>query len=901
MKKITGLLICILMLQHFSANAQSFAINTDGSVADASALLDIKSINKGLLMPRMTLAQKNTISLPATGLLIYQTDGTMGLYVNNGTPAVPNWQLVLASANAWTVTGNGGTDTAVNFIGTTDNMALRFKVNNQQAGLLSNDNSLFGLGAGKNMGTATGITAIGSNALGKNFNRNNLVAVGDSALYKNSTGVTLSYQAVANSAFGYRSLLNNTVGYHNTATGYESMYNNTSGTSNTANGSGALYSNTVGYQNTAIGSYALYYNIGSLLGLGENNTAIGFMSTHYNNTGALNTGVGSYSNMYNYSGDGNTAIGYQSLLYNDADFNTSVGFYSLASNITGTRNSAFGDSADVLSSNLVNATAIGSNAAVNCSNCLVLGSTNGINHATSNVNVGIGTTKPNALLHVQKGAVLFDSTIGGTPVSGAGTRMMWIPAKAAFRAGYVNGTNWDDVNIGNSSFATGYNTKASGVSSIAMGRYDTASGDHSIALGFANTASGVVSLAMGIGSIASGYSSTSIGQNTTASGDYCTAMGQYTIASGYNSSAMGWNSIASGNVSTAMGVFTKSKSYGGFVTGPYNDSTNAASQTLPNSLNRLFQIGNGTADNARSNAMTVLQNGNIGIGELNPTSPLNFTSTLGDKIALWGNGSNHYGLGIQPSLLQLYTMDAGNDIAFGYGSSAAMTENVRFKGNGNVGIGTNNPIAKLNITGSEITPNGLGVGLQLTNTASTNSWTLRAGATGTNTPAGGFSIGDNAAYRLVITNTGNVGIGTTAPTLQLELSTNSAGKPLSSAWNITSDERLKTIDGNYTKGLKDILKLNTIMYHYKKGNLRNLPTDEQGYGFSAQEVQKIFPEAVKTGKDGYLSLDIHPILVSYINAFKEQQQLMDELKKQNEILIKRIENIEKELTQKVNR
>ena len=70
-----------------------------------------------------------------------------------------------------------------------------------------------------------------------------------------------------------------------------------------------------------------------------------------------------------------------------------------------------------------------------------------------------------------------------------------------------------------------------------------------------------------------------------------------------------------------------------------------------------------------------------------------------------------------------------------------------------------------------------------------------------------------------------------------------------------------------------------------------MPTDEQGYGFSAQEVQKIFPEAVKTGKDGYLSLDIHPILVSYINAFKDQQQQIDELKKQNEILIKRMENL----------
>jgi hypothetical protein len=100
------------------------------------------------------------------------------------------------------------------------------------------------------------------------------------------------------------------------------------------------------------------------------------------------------------------------------------------------------------------------------------------------------------------------------------------------------------------------------------------------------------------------------------------------------------------------------------------------------------------------------------------------------------------------------------------------------------------------------------------------------------------------------------------------------------------------MDGAYTKGLADILKLNTIMYHYKKGNARNLPTDEQGYGFSAQEVQKIYPEAVKRGKDGLLSLDIHPILVSYINAFKEQQEIINKQQKTIDNLVKRMEKLE---------
>jgi chaperonin cofactor prefoldin len=156
---------------------------------------------------------------------------------------------------------------------------------------------------------------------------------------------------------------------------------------------------------------------------------------------------------------------------------------------------------------------------------------------------------------------------------------------------------------------------------------------------------------------------------------------------------------------------------------------------------------------------------------------------------------------------------------------------------------------------------------------------------------------------LVVRNDGRVGIGISGPTHQLTLSTNSAAKPTSSSWTISSDARLKTVDGNYTRGLADVLKLNTVKYHYIKGNARNLPTEEQGYGFVAQELQQVYPEAVKQNEDGYLSVDFHPVLVSYINAIKElntkverlekENDKLELLEKQNELLIKRIEALEK--------
>jgi hypothetical protein len=71
-----------------------------------------------------------------------------------------------------------------------------------------------------------------------------------------------------------------------------------------------------------------------------------------------------------------------------------------------------------------------------------------------------------------------------------------------------------------------------------------------------------------------------------------------------------------------------------------------------------------------------------------------------------------------------------------------------------------------------------------------------------------------------------------------------------------------------------------VRYHYKEGNARKLPTTEVGYGFVAQELQAVFPEAVKQNEDGYLSIDMHPVLVSYVNAIQEQQAQISKLQEE---------------------
>lgn len=66
-------------------NAQSVGINSTGNAPDASAMLDVSSTNSGILVPRMTLGQRNAISSPATGLMIFQTDNTPGFYYYSGS------------------------------------------------------------------------------------------------------------------------------------------------------------------------------------------------------------------------------------------------------------------------------------------------------------------------------------------------------------------------------------------------------------------------------------------------------------------------------------------------------------------------------------------------------------------------------------------------------------------------------------------------------------------------------------------------------------------------------------------------------------------------------------------------------------------------------------------------
>jgi len=302
--------------------------------------------------------------------------------------------------NAWLTTGNAGLNNANNFIGTTDDVALMFRINNKHAGRLGTSNNItsFGVGALATNAGAGG-TAFGVNALTVNTGGNN-TAFGYNTLAANTSGTN-------NTAVGYQALTENT-GASNTAVGNLALTANTTGTGNIALGGSTLLTNTTGSQNTAIGASALNKN---LIGMG--NTGVGH-SALFSNTGSQNTAVGDSAMFYNI-GSGNTALGYRALRSATtttaaAGRNVALGDSALLGITTGQRNIAIGNSAGTAITSGQNNIVIGTNASVptaTSSNQIsianLINATGATGVLTNNLgagNVGIGTIAPATRFHL---------------------------------------------------------------------------------------------------------------------------------------------------------------------------------------------------------------------------------------------------------------------------------------------------------------------------------------------------------------------------------------------------------------------------------------------------------------------------------------------------------------------
>jgi len=317
----------------------------------------------------------------------------------------------IAFTQNWSLTGNAGTNPAVNFVGTTDNKPLVIRVNNSEimrvkaGGRIDITNSTQTVYLGKNAGIANqsaGNVFIGHQAANKNDLGDYNVAIGYNAMY-NATGFgdhnvavgtnalysAVNGQSVWNTAIGADVLSSNSYGVSNTSTGYYSMHANTSGSFNTANGEWALLSNISGGSNTAIGEYAAGSNTS-----GNSNTALGARALLGNQTGNTNIAVGIYALASSAANSGNIAIGDSALgKFNDGTYpdymvavgskagsnittgyyNTCLGSSTLSTLTTGYSNTAVGYGANIASSSLYNTTSLGRGALATASNQIMLG------------------------------------------------------------------------------------------------------------------------------------------------------------------------------------------------------------------------------------------------------------------------------------------------------------------------------------------------------------------------------------------------------------------------------------------------------------------------------------------------------------------------------------------------
>jgi hypothetical protein len=194
---------------------------------------------------------------------------------------------------------------------------------------------------------------------------------------------------------------------------------------------------------------------------------------------------------------------------------------------------------------------------------------------------------------------------------------------------------------------------------------------------------------------------------------------------------------------------------------------------------------------------------NVGIRDTSPGFPLSFGASTGDKISLYGDSGSHFGFGIQGSQLQIFTDASHSDVVFGYGQSANLTETMRIKGNGNVGIGTQSPAVPLDVNGSG-----------LLNTASSYGYLNSLGQAG---PAGAAN--------------------------NIHFSIRASDRIWAFEFDAVSDRRIKDIIGQSDgqTDLEIIQKLRVTDFQMKD---RVANGDTPRKGFIAQEVETVIPEAV---------------------------------------------------------
>ena len=290
---------------------------------------------------------------------------------------------------------------------------------------------------------------------------------------------------------------------------------------------------------------------------------------------------------------------------------------------------------------------------------------------------------------------------------------------------------------------------------------------------------------------------------------------------------------------------------------------------------------------APANSLKVASTGKVGLRTATPVLDVHANTSDTPAIRLEQNNSGGFSAqtwDIAGNEANFFVRDvtSGSRLPFRI-RPGAPTSSIDISASGAVGIGTASPSAKLHINDATAAFNG-GVGnFSLTNSTDTTKHLLMGYDTALGANGSGWlqagKAGTGPGPLLLNADGGNVGIGTSAPTALLSVN-GTANKPGGGSWDVFSDERLKNIKGSFNSGLKAVMQLQPLRYEYQRNNAAGIKSEGEHVGFGAQAVQKIIPEAVTMNQNGYLQINNDPILWTMLNAIKEQQKEIEQLKGQ---------------------
>jgi Chaperone of endosialidase/Collagen triple helix repeat (20 copies) len=801
-------------------------------------------------------------------------------------------------------------------VGTTNSGGSFNSFYGYQSGFLNTsgqNNSFMGFQAGFTNSQGISNVFIGTQAGYLNSMGSYNVFLGHLAGYKS----TASY----NTFLGYQAGTANTYGAYNAFMGYNAGSSNIGGSSNVFIGNQSGTANDNGNSNVFLGNASGFSNQG-----GSNNCFIGFQSGYKNNA-SYNSFIGYQAGHENISGQYNCFIGYNAGFNNTNSYNSFIGFQAGQNNTDGTQNCFFGYNAGASN--------------INGNTDVFIGMSAGLNNLSGYDNVFIGNAAGSSN-QTGTGNVFLGMVSGSSNIVGG---------QNVFVGTYAGNKNIASFNTFIGANAGSANTD--GNSNTLLGYYAGSSNIHGVGNIIIGDMAGMESsslnknvfLGSSCGRKSNGYNNVFIGN---AAGYNC--QGSKNVLIGYNAGMQlaDSNKLFIANTNTSNPLI-----WGDFATAvlkfngevhltdnlPLYLRSGSTSEGLVwgsgnwSGLDGPVLFGNAAGGLGTSNKFISLfwnSSGFVGIDQLNPSYPLDVIGstkiTSGNQSALIlrsGNGSQYTSLelgriaeegnlAIAAAANQFCNNSASGDMVLRTANSGVNLLLSNGGGNpsivihsGYVGIGTFSPSYPLDVKGRGrfISDGSNTAGYWFTKKDGTTNISFTGMVNDTITGLWGDA---GCAWSFQMNDhTGNVGIGA-APSWNYKLWV--AGNAWTTGSWGSSDVRFKRNIISLSNQLSSIMQLRGVTFEWRKEEFPQMNFDNgTQIGLIAQEVEKIFPELVKTDDKGYKAVAYDKLTAVLVEGMKEQQKEIemiqsgnDKLREENAFLKSELDQL-KDLKQRVEK